>query len=249
MRFYDAKWKPLITPFCMSKRQKIQFIIVFICIISKVYLKHVLQPFSINVYSSNPADSTIANWINKYEDGKGVKRLLHKEQCFKKHSLERREWLIALYKKKPTTFLSEAKDQFLRRFEVSISQNHIWTILHEANLSWKTLERRAIQICMADIDRYASELLNLQWLPQMLVFLDEVSFDNRHMLRTKGYGISGEALRYRGEFNRKPRVSLLEFIGVGGIIGSYDTEGTFDRLKFLEYCSDFALNSGEVRNL
>jgi hypothetical protein len=49
-------------------------------------------------------------------------------------------------------------------------------ILTEANLTWKVLERRAIQINEKDLLRFANELLSVPWIIQNLVFLDEVSF-------------------------------------------------------------------------
>ena len=78
-------------------------------------------------------------------------------------------------------------------------------------------------------------------------FLDEVGFDNRSMLRKKGYGLSGRRLVFRGEFNRKPRVSLLCFTGVNGVLETFCTDGTFDRRKFVACCRDFALTNDAVR--
>lgn len=87
-----------------------------------------------------------------------------------------------------------------------------------------------------------SELNAIEWDYSNLVFLDEVGIDNQGLLRTKGYGIIGEKLIYRGEFSRKPRMSMLAFLGQNGILETYVTEGTFNRLKFFAYCKDFALS-------
>ena len=57
------------------------------------------------------------------------------------------------------------------------------------------------------------------------MFLAEVGFDNRDMLRTHDYCLRGESLIYRGEFNRQPRVSLLCFIGIEGLLETFHTEG------------------------
>lgn len=82
----------------------------------------------------------------------------------------------------------------------------------------------------------------IQWDLSALTFLDEVSFDNRGMLRNKGYGVRGERLVHQGEFVRKPRISLLCFLGQTGLQASYQTEGTFTRKIFFDYLSDFALS-------
>ncbi|KAH9095591.1 hypothetical protein Ae201684P_015392 [Aphanomyces euteiches] len=47
----------------------------------------------------------------------------------------------------------------------------------------------------------------------------------------------GEKLCFRGEFDRKPRVSLLCFIDVKGVTQVFDTLGTFDRHAFVQCCA------------
>lgn len=60
------------------------------------------------------------------------------------------------------------------------------------------------------------------------------------MLRNKGYGVKGERLIHKGEFVRKPRISLLCFLGQTGIKAAYQTEGTFTRKIFFSNVRDFA---------
>lgn len=86
------------------------------------------------------------------------------------------------------------------------------------------------------------ELNAIDWEYANLVFLDEVSIDNQGLLRKKEYGIIGKKLIYRGEFARKPRMSMLAFLGQNGILETYITEGTFNRLKFFDNCKHFALS-------
>lgn len=123
---------------------------------------------------------------------------------------------------------------------MSISASYICKILHENNFSWKTLEIRAIQIKDQEIKKFFTN-----WTPSngttRLVFLDEISVDNHGLVRPKGYGIVSKKLIFRGEFNRKPRMSWLCFLGQGGILETYETEGTFSRQKFFDCCKDFAL--------
>lgn len=109
-------------------------------------------------------------------------------------------------------------------------------------MTWKVLERRAIQIQIDDVVRYACELMSIPWIIQMLVFLDEVSFDNNDMIRKHGFGIKGQRVLFRGEFQRRARVSCLCFVGVNGMLETFITDGTFTRLKFIECCRSFALS-------
>lgn len=104
------------------------------------------------------------------------------------------------------------------------------------------MESCALQIQLKEVIRFCDELSSINWSWEQLVFLDEVSFDGRDMIRKKGYGRKGNRLLYRGEFGRSIRSSCLSFIGSTGILEVYETEGTFDRNKFVEYCRRFALS-------
>lgn len=189
----------------------------------------------------NKSVSTITNWITHYEATGSVVRP-SRIRIPSKFDEEKRQWLLHLYDENPVLYLDEAKLQFQIRFNISISTSHICQILHANNMSWKTLERRAIQIKDSEIVKFMAELNAIDWGYSNLVFLDEVSIDNQGLLRTKGYGIISEKLIYRGEFTRKPRMSMLAFLGQNGILETYVTEGTFNRLKFFENCKDFALS-------
>ncbi|KAI9361584.1 hypothetical protein DFJ73DRAFT_27729 [Zopfochytrium polystomum] len=109
----------------------------------------------------------------------------------------------------------------------------------------RKIERRALDIKRDDITRFAMELGNINWNHYNLVFLYKVSFDNRGLPQSCGYALEGQRLRFHSEFRRLPRVSLLCFIGVGGLLESVMTEGTFTQLKFVDACCNFALKSGE----
>lgn len=85
----------------------------------------------------------------------------------------------------------------------------------------------------------------MNWDLGNLVFLDEVSLDNRGMRRTHGYGESGKPLFVTGEYVRLPRVSLLCFITQHGLFDAIPTEGTFTREKFFQCCKDI-LDSGII---
>ncbi|KAK1929640.1 hypothetical protein P3T76_014857 [Phytophthora citrophthora] len=89
----------------------------------------------------------------------------------------------------------------------------------------------SVRLCIV---RFTLELSTIKWCQMNIQFLDEVSFENRGMLRSRGYSLKGKKLAFRGEFNRKARVSLLCFISVDGHVETFHTDGTFDRSKFVE---------------
>ncbi|XP_055589253.1 uncharacterized protein LOC129741539 [Uranotaenia lowii] len=197
------------------------------------------------------AESTIHEWFRKYRENGSVKRKQRME-VFRKFNTEKRVWLLELYQENPMLFLDEARLKFKiwhpwMQFQQNISIRSICTILHEYGLSWKTVERRSMEIRESEIVRFVRELLSIPWDTYNLVFLDEVSFDNRDMLRRKGYGAIGKKLIVCGEFSRKPRLSFLCFLGVNGILDSFWTEGTFNRIKFFESCKKFALKNPQVQ--
>lgn len=194
----------------------------------------------------NKTDKTIGNWIKVYERTGTFERARTKSD--KKFDASHRQWLIDFYQARPLAYIDEAQSAFKRAHHMDISKTSVWRIIHAGGLTWKVLERRAMHIKELDILRFMQELSTIDWSHQNLVFLDEVSFDNRGMIRKRGYSLKGKTVAVRGDFQRKPRVSVLAFIGVHGIIDYYDTEGTFDRVKFLESCRLFAYSKrGNVR--
>ncbi|EEY64969.1 uncharacterized protein PITG_16415 [Phytophthora infestans T30-4] len=174
----------------------------FHCLYGYYYLGYIRKELA-HIY--NKTQQTIGNWIRVYEVTGTYQRATSKSD------------------RKFT-----AQTAFRLNFQLTISKTSVWRIIHDFGLTWKVLERRAIQIKERDIFRFVEELSHINWTYYNVVFLDEVLFDNRGIMRK------------RGEFQRKPRVSMLAFIGVNGIIDYYDTVGTFDRLEFVRCCQDFA---------
>ncbi|KAH9128017.1 hypothetical protein AeMF1_001760 [Aphanomyces euteiches] len=182
--------------------------------------------------------STISNWIDRFETSADYQR--KHTAVFKSFSKEHQAWVVDYYKHNPIAFLDEAKKSFEQHFKKYISVSTIWRIIHKHGYTWKVLELRAMQIRQDDIYRFFNELSSLNWSQYSVEFLDEVSFDSRGMLRKRGYAIKGQKLCFRGEFDRKPRVSLLCFINVTGVVQVFDTFGTFDRHAFVKCCATHA---------
>ncbi|XP_058820531.1 uncharacterized protein LOC131682793 [Topomyia yanbarensis] len=164
---------------------------------------------------------TIYSWLRKFEN-EGVYQRKKRIQIYKKFNAEMRLWLVQLYQEHPLLLLDEAKEKFQKHFQISIIVSSVCFILHEAGL------------------------LAIPWDIYNLVFLDEVSFDNRDMLRRKGYGVVGQKVIYSGEFCRRPRLSFLCFFGSDGILDSFWTDGTFNRTKFFDCAREFALRNPKV---
>lgn len=51
-----------------------------------------------------------------------------------------------------------------------------------------------VSVGAADIIRFPKELQEFPWFLENLVFLDEARFDNKSMLKKRGYGLKGHKL-------------------------------------------------------
>lgn len=120
---------------------------------------------------------TISNWVTRYE-ADGCFDRKQREQVYLKFPAKQRDWIVQQYLRRPTLYLDEAKDLFQKHFQTSISLTSIFHILHASGFSWKSLQRRAIQLRETDIINFYFELSAVNWQLHNLVFLDEVSFDS-----------------------------------------------------------------------
>ncbi|KAG3086361.1 hypothetical protein PI124_g10759 [Phytophthora idaei] len=185
---------------------------------------------------------TIGNWMKVYENTGTFQR--SKMSFHKKFIAAQRQWLYDYYQVKPLSYLDAAQATFTQNHRVAISQTPVWRIIHDFGLTWKVLERRAMHVKERDVFRFVEELSQVNWSHQNLVILDKVSFDNRGMIRKRGYAMRGEKVAVRGDFQRKSRISILAFIGVNGVLNYYGKQGTFDRVSFVECCRDFVYSDG-----
>ncbi|KAF0743554.1 hypothetical protein Ae201684P_004011 [Aphanomyces euteiches] len=184
--------------------------------------------------------STLSNWIQRFESTGDNERVHGNHHS--SFTQEQKEWIINFFEAAPLSFLDEAKRAFEREYKTPIAISTVWRIIHSYGLTWKVLERRAMHIKERDIFRFYDEINSLDWSHWNLQFIDEVSFDSRGMLRKRGYALKGKKLCIRGEFERRPRVSLLCFLDATGFVEVFETEGTFDREKFVKYCLLHAAN-------
>lgn len=212
------------------------------CLYGYYFLKLPIKQLAV-IYKKHR--QTISSWIKRYEST-GLFSRKRIAGIDKKFDDAKRDWIVKLYTDNPLLYLEEAKAQFESHFKMKISTSTICIILHQRGFTYKTIERRAIQVNLESIYKFQREISSIQWIHSCLLFLDEVSIDNRCMLRNRGYAIKGQKIIHRGEFRRRPRESLLCFLGEGGVQETYTTKGTFNRLKFFEACKNMAL-SGKVQ--
>lgn len=129
--------------------------------------------------------SAISRLIKRYEEEGDVERKKSVTAMYRKFSEDERMWLVNLFNDQPILHQNEAALLFFQQFHLQISTSSISAILSEAGLTWKVLERRAIQIQIEDILRFCDKLSSFPWLLKNLVFLDELGFDNKSMMRKR----------------------------------------------------------------
>ncbi|RHY75168.1 hypothetical protein DYB38_013544 [Aphanomyces astaci] len=140
----------------------------------------------------NKTERTINNWIKVYEQDGAFHRASSK--ATRKFTPLQRTWIFNYYQENPLAYLDEAQCAFQREHKVAISKTSVWQMVHDAGLTWKVLERRAMHIKERDISRFIEELSQVDWCHSNVLFLDEVSFDNRGMIRKRGYALRGKTV-------------------------------------------------------
>lgn len=175
--------------------------------------------------------STVSRWITEYEQtGHFEKpRLRSPNKVLDEDHIK---WIKELYESEPTMYLKETRDRFFERFGFTVHHSTICRTLKKIGFTRKVLERRALQIKQKEIDFFCKELQSFHWDLPNLVFLDEVSFNNTEMFRTYGYGQVGERILVHGKFQRLPRVSLLCFLGLDGLLETSITSGNCIHIMF-----------------
>eukprot|EP00732_Lithocolla_globosa_P004427 Lithocolla_globosa_v1_NODE_4081_length_1515_cov_38.621233.p1 type:complete len:382 gc:universal NODE_4081_length_1515_cov_38.621233:1309-164(-) len=202
------------------------------------------QNFVAHIFNFSP--KSISTWVSDFHSGKLFQEHDRSRPGRRTFNEDHRNWILKLVKKDPLLYIREIKASFRDHFGTSISDTSILRILHDAGLCKKVLEQRALEIREEEIARFTREINSVHPLPSQLLFLDEMSTDNRSMLRKRGWFLKGTKPIYRNLFNRGKRISILTFLGVGGVVANYDTSGTFDRLAFFR-CVRHLLSSGKVQ--
>ena len=192
------------------------------------------------------SQSTFCRWVSRYEDTGDVCRNENTTSRFRKLSHEHKEWIVQFVMSDPLSFLREITAAFNKHFGIDVSATSVFRVLKEYNFSNKVIERRALEISFSDVTRFTYEINLLRPLPDQLLFLDEMSTDNRSMFRKRGWFLQSKRPFFRGLFTRSARISVLTFLGVNGIVENYQTFGTFDRKIFFE-CVVSLLDKGVVQ--
>eukprot|EP00733_Pompholyxophrys_punicea_P001587 Pompholyxophrys_punicea_v1_NODE_847_length_1220_cov_1.726180.p1 type:complete len:281 gc:universal NODE_847_length_1220_cov_1.726180:176-1018(+) len=200
--------------------------------VARIFGKFLFCGFFVN-FSPGKSPATISNWNARFDETGDVLRSAVETKRYRKLREEHRQWVLDLVNKDPLVFLHEIKQKFKCHFRFDVSSASIFRILDENGYSKQVVERRALEIREADIARFVDEINSLKILPSQLLFLDEMSLDNRSMLRRKGWFLKGSPKPIRSHFLRGERMPVLSFLGVGGLVDTFQVSGTFTRFAIV----------------
>jgi transposase len=171
--------------------------------------------------------STICNWVKDFRKNGEVQRKKGPRKIYKEH----RQWLVDYVHRFPLAYLSEIHQAFVTAyFPIGIST--IFGVLTDAGITKKVLEKRAIEIQENELIRFTLEVNDLSPLPSQLLFLDEMSCDNRSMLRKRGWFHRRSKPIVHLSYRRTDRISILSFLGCDGLVETVMADGTFTRQLF-----------------
>ena len=160
----------------------------------------------------------------------------------RKLAIQDSQYLLKLARHKPATFL----DEYTRRLEDSRFLNVSLATIHRtfirAGLNVKRIQKLAAERSpeiRADYIRRIS-----QYPANYLVFLDEVSKDDRTYARLWGRSRVGTRVEHHAPFVRKRRFSMVAALGLDeGIVAAKVVEGSFVRESFMNYLRDDVVGS------
>lgn len=207
-----------------------------------------LCPFSIEavaqVFMVTPR--SVKGWIKQfYETGN-----LGRKQCEnvkRSYTEEQKSWCIEYLTNNPLTYIHELTRLFRAKFGSHMHEVTMFRLIKNAGFSNRAVKRIAIQIQLKDVNRFAREMSDLfqrGCMQDSLLFLDEVSTDNRDMHRSRGWFLRGAYPFVTDWYGRSSRISLLAFLGVDGFADVFHTQDTYTRELYFGYVQQF-IKSGK----
>ena len=190
--------------------------------------------------------STISNWVAQYKKEGDCHRKVQKSNATKLFDYHR-SWIVNfVLHVDPLAYLHEVRSEFQKVHGFYISLSCISRLLMEEWITKKVIERRAMEIRQVEIARFTIEVCEISPLFEQLLFMDEMSTDNRSMVRKKGWFMKNSCPVFFGIFRRSKRISILAFLGVDGLVDYFQTNGTFDRFTFFTSIRKL-LQSGKIQ--
>src|SRR6202789_4344935 len=143
-------------------------------------------------------------------------------------------------------YLDEIQEQLRIRRSVNISLSTLSRTLHRLHFSHKDVSGHALErnseLRAVFMNRIADQVPD----PNMLMFGEEASKDERTLARRRGWSLRGTRCIQRKCFVRGRRFSILPILSLDGIIAYDIIEGSVTSERFVHFLREFVLCSGLI---
>ena len=154
--------------------------------------------------------------------------------------------LDRMLREDPSLFLVQMKRILRVDYGIDVSRSTICRAIHTPvkkgglGLSLKTLEKRAMQQNIQERTRWLKRLELGDFKHENVLVLDESNVGENMMRRRKGYGPSGQRVRWWDYFGKKRNGTMLAACNQDGFVLSACTyiQETMDTDRFIQYIKD-----------
>lgn len=152
-------------------------------------------------------------------------------------------FIRALLTQRHTVYLDEIRDELCIHRGVTVSISTLAHALRRLHFTNKDVSGRALE--RNDLDRaiYMNKIADLVPDPEMLMFGDEASKDERTSIRRKGWSIRGCRCIQQKCFVRGRRFSILPILTLDGIIAHDIIEGSVTTERFVEFLRELMVST------
>ena len=149
----------------------------------------------------------------------------------------------ALLNQQHTIYLDEIQEQLLSRRGVKVSIPTLTRTLRRLHFTNKDVSGKALERNERDRAIYMNRIAELVPNPDMFMFGDEASKDERTSNRRRGWSRRGTRCVQRKCFVRGKRFSILPIITLDGIIAHDIIEGSVTTEKFVDFLRELVVFS------
>jgi len=152
-------------------------------------------------------------------------------------------FIHALLDQQHTVYLDEIQEQLLSRRGVKVSISTLMRTLHRLHFTNKDISGKALEHNECDRAIYMNRIAELVPNPDILMFGDEASKDERTSNRCRGWSQQGTQCVQRKCFMRGKRFSILPIITLDGIIAHDIIEGSVTTENFVNFLRELVVLS------
>ena len=141
-----------------------------------------------------------------------------------------------------TIYLDEIQEQLLTRRGAQVSISTLMCTLCRLHLTNKDVSGRALERNVEQRAIFMNRMADLVEDPNMLMFGDEASKDERTSARRRGWSLRGSRCVQQKCFVRGQRYSILPILTLDGIIAYDIIEGSVTSDRFLQFLRELVVN-------